>query len=196
MEKLSNLFNKISVSTFDINQIEAEEKMTFGFIESETRRRRSFPILQTQVTDDLKDIPAEGIINCFRGNHCNPKILKSDLQRQGDAVAKRNRKPTEKELFYSQQVLLDKRKRISGNIRNSIESGLHLRTISKQFSWSHALMKLFLHIHREYDSRLNDKEQKLDNHWFREVDQEIFAFKHSRHKFLQENQDAQSRKSS
>lgn len=57
-------------------------------------------------------------------------------------------------------------------------------------------MKLFLHIHREYDSRLNDKEQKLDNHWFREVDQEIFAFKHSRHKFLQENQDAQSRKSS
>ena len=170
--------------------------MTFGFIESETRRRRSLPILQTQVTDDLKDIPAEGIINCFRGNHSNPKTLKSDLQSQGDAVAKRNRKPTEKKLFYSQQVLLDKRKRFSGNIRNSIESRLHLRTISKQLSRSHALMKLFLHIHREYHSRLDDKEQKLDNHWFGEVDQEIFSFKHSRHNFLQENQDAQSIKSS
>ena len=58
-------------------------------------------------------------------------------------------------------------------IKNLIESGLHVRTISEEFNQSHDFMKLVLDIHREYHSKLNDKKQELDDHWFDDVDQEI-----------------------
>ena len=42
-------------------------------------------------------------------------------------------------------------------------------------------------IHREHYSKLYNKEQKPDEHWFDEVDQEISTFKHSVHKYLLKN---------
>ena len=99
-------------------------------------------------------------------------MLKSDLQIQGDTLTERNRKPTEKESIYSQQVLFNKSKRmltrlkgISVIIRNSAESGFHLRILSEEFSRYHDLIKLLLDIHKKYHSRLNDKQQELDHHW-------------------------------
>lgn len=71
MEELSNLFNKMPISTFDVNQIEAEEEISSEFTESETRRRKPLPVLQVQVTDDLQDIP-RGMISCFDSNNSNP----------------------------------------------------------------------------------------------------------------------------
>ena len=54
-------------------------------------------------------------------------------------------------------------------------------------------MKLLLNIHRQNHSKLDDKEQELFHYWLEEIDQKIFAFKHSLHNVLQENRDANLR---
>ena len=49
------------------------------------------PMLQVQITDDLKDIPEEEMISCFGRNYPNPKLLKSNLQIQSEAAARKKR---------------------------------------------------------------------------------------------------------
>ena len=65
---------------------------------------------------------------------------------------------------------------MSGSIINLIESRLHVRTKSEEFSQHRDFVKLFLNIHREHHTKVGDKEQELDDGWFNKVDQEIFAF--------------------
>ena len=43
-------------------------------------------MLEAQVTDNLKVIPTEGMLNYFGSNYSNHKMLKSNLQIQGEAV--------------------------------------------------------------------------------------------------------------
>ena len=92
--------------------------------------------------------------------------------------------------------MLNRLERMSRNIRNLIDSGFQVRTVTEEFSQYQDLNKLFLDLHKEYHSKLEDTEQAADDLWFDEIDESIFAFKHFVHNYLQENQDTQSRKSS
>ena len=82
--------------------------------------RRSLPMLQAHVSDNLNDNPVEGMINCFGSIHSNPEMLKFDLQMEGKSVTKKNRSSTEKTLIYSQQVLFNKGKKSAGNAMVSV----------------------------------------------------------------------------
>ena len=105
MEKLSNLFGRMSINGID--QIGASSVGNED--NSKTARRRSLPNINVPVGDENKDI--KGMIH-FSNDLVNSVEIETWQQSAEENITKRIRKPTEKWLQYTLQVLFDKKKQI------------------------------------------------------------------------------------
>ena len=72
-----------------------------------------------------------------------------------------------------------------------------IRAVSEELKQYDDLLKLFLEVQGEYNRKLDDDQQKLQekDFWFDEVDQKIFTFKHSLHNYMRKIEEVMSRRS-
>ena len=103
----------------------------------QSARRRSLPVLTIPQTERwIQDTQVEGNINYLS----NPDATKG----ANEIPIVRTRKQTERGLVYSLEILSDRRKRLlSENIKNLMESKFNVRAVSEEFKQYHNLLKLF-----------------------------------------------------
>ena len=121
-----------------------------------------------------------------------------------EVPAVRTRKQTEKGWHIVWQFFFDKWKRLllrlqtkSENMKNLMKNMFIIRAVSEELKQYDDLLKLFLEVQGEYNRKLDDDQQKLQekDFWFDEVDQKIFTFKHSLHNYMRKIEEVMSRRS-
>ena len=160
-------------------------------------RIRSLPVLTIPQNERwIQDTQVEGNINYLSNIDAAKDV--------NEVPAVRTRKQTEKGRHIVWRFFFDKWKRLllrlqtkSENMKNLMKNMFIIRAVSEELKQYDDLLKLFLEVQGEYNRKLDDDQQKLQekDFWFDEVDQKIFTFKHSLHNYMRKTEEVMSRRS-
>lgn len=72
---------------------------------------------------------------------------------------------------------------------------MNVRTVTEEINQYDDLLQLFLDPPQQYNSKIEDSQQKEGDSWFNEVDQNKLKFKLSFHNYIQDHDKNRSTKS-